>query len=381
MSGAACRRPRGLGPGCATLRDVKVARLCAASLLALVALGCRPPVDTTPPPDDGGTQETATVGDPIEIAGKRMAQGDLDGAEAEIDAALQKHADDHELWFAKGVIRQARKDDDGATQAWSRALELQPQFVPAIGGIGSVLLAKGDFDAAIDRFSEALRLQPDWADGHYNLGLALLGAKQRDKAVLAFERAAKLAPEDPTVLVQLADIYVQDEKTDAALPLLQHAAEVAPKDANVRVVWGNALVKRGDFEGAIGQYAQALQADPNNLDARLGLARAQQRAGKLADAAKQLELLTGVVPDSAVVWAEWGSVLAKQGQLDAALGKFDKAIAIDPKFEAAYVRRIGALVEGKRCKDARAALAALRDLEPADASMEAGQAAMGKCKK
>ncbi|MFO0634996.1 MAG: tetratricopeptide repeat protein [Nannocystaceae bacterium] len=150
----------------------------------------------------------------------------------------------------------------------------------------------------------------------------------------------------------------------------------------MRVVWGNALVKQEQFEAAIAQYAAALQADPNDLDARLGLSRAQQRTGKLAEAAKQLELLTQVVPDSAVVWAEWGSVLAKQGDLAAALAKFDRALAIDPKFEAAYVRRIPVRWSTRSAARTRARrLQALRDLEPDDAAMDAGVAAMGRCKK
>jgi tetratricopeptide (TPR) repeat protein len=354
-----------------------------AVLVVLAALACacpRPVTDdgNTKPPDDGGAP---VAGDPVEEAARLIEKGDFPGAEAVVDKALEQHKDNHELWFAKGVVRQAQNDDAGAEQAWNKALELSPEFVPAIHGTGAIRLAKGDFDAAIDKFTQALRLDPDFADAHYNLGLALLGAKQRDKAIQAFERAAKLAPNDATVLVQLADMYVQTDRPDLAIPLCKHAQEVAPELAGAYLVDGNALVKKGDFEGAIGEYTLALKRDPDDLDARLGLARAQQRAGKLADAAKQLELLTGVVPDSNVVWAEWGSVLAKQGDLAGAIAKFDKALAIDPKFEAGWVRKIGALAAAKRCKEAKDALGKLRDLEPEESAMDAGTAALGKCKR
>jgi tetratricopeptide (TPR) repeat protein len=354
-----------------------------AVLVVLVALtsACpRAPIDdgSSNPPDTAGTPAT---NDPVADAAKLIEQQDFRGAEAVVDEALGQHGDNHELWFAKGVVRQAQDDATGAEQAWGKTLELSPEFVPAINGIGAIRLAKGDFDAAIDRFTQALRLDPDFADAHYNLGLALLGAKQKEKAILAFERAAKLAPDDATMLVQLADMYVQAGKPELAIPLCTHAQEVAPDLATAYLVHGHALVKQGDFAGASTQFTQALKRDPDDLDARLGLARAQQRAGKLPEAAKQLELLTGVVPDSPVVWAEWGSVLAKQGDLAGALAKFDKALAIDPKFEAGWVRKVGALAQARRCKEAKDALGKLRDLEPDEASMDAANAALGKCKK
>jgi tetratricopeptide (TPR) repeat protein len=354
-----------------------IARTCV-TFLVLASFGCRPVETVDPEPD---TTPVPVAGDPVERAGKLMQDGDLRGAETIIDDALAQHKDDHELWFAKGVVRQAQQDDDGALQAWRKALELQTEFVPAIHGIGAIQLSRGDFAAAIDSFANALRLQPDFADAHYNIGLALLGDRQRPKAIEAFERAVKLAPDDPTMLVQLADMCVIDEKLDRAIELATHAAEVAPKDPAPFVVLGNALVKKGDYTGAIEKYANALRNDPDQLDARLGLTRAQQRAGKLADAAVQIELLAKAVPDSAVVWAEWGSILAKQGNLAGALEKFDRAIAIDKTFEAAYVRRIGALAEAKKCKDARAAAQVLRELEPAEESLEAGMAALGRCAK
>jgi tetratricopeptide (TPR) repeat protein len=360
---------------------MKPRALAATWSVALALFGTACPRGPVEDPEPEPQTKPPVAGDPVERAGKLMEQGDMRGAESVIDEALGQHKDNHELWFAKGVVRQAQNDDDGATLAWTKALELQPEFVPAIFGIGAVFLARGEFDNAIDRFTQALRIEPNFADAHYNIGLALLGTGARPKAIEAFERAVKLAPDDPTMLVQLADMYVIDEKLDAAIPLVTRASEVAPKDPTAFVVWGNALVKKGDFAGAIARYATALQNDPNGLDARLGLARAQQRAGKLADAAKQLELLTQVVPDSAVVWAEWGTVLAKSGDLTGALAKLDKAIAIDPKFEAAYVRKIAALTEAKRCKEARVAAQTLRDLEPADESLEAGLAALGRCKK
>ncbi len=355
------------------------ARCCP--LLVFLALGACGPKPTQPPDDGSGVGEEEGTDDPVDKAQRLLQKGDIRGAEAVIDEALGKHSDNHELWFAKGVAQQAQGNDDGAIQAWTKALGLRPEFVPAISGVGAILLARGEFDAAIDRFEDALRLQPDFADAHYNIGLALLGAGQRDKALVAVERAATLAPNDPAIVVQLADMYIAAGKHAEAVKLAERVVAASPQDPVAKVVLGNALVKLAEYDRAIASYQAALALAPGDPDARLGLARAEQRAGKLADAARELETLTKTVPQSAVVWAEWGSVLAKQGELAGALTKFEKALALDPKFDAAHVRKIGALAEGKKCKEARAAYQALVDIEPADESLDAGKLALGRCGK
>jgi tetratricopeptide (TPR) repeat protein len=353
-------------------------------LLPLVCLvvACRP--EPTNPPDDDGDE---TVGDPVpkdtvEKAALLLQKGDAPGADKLVSDALVEHPDDHELWFSKGVAQQALGNEPGATTAFQKTLELKPEFVPAMHALATLALSKREFDEAIDLLTKVLKLQPDFADAHYNLGVAYLETGKRTEALAAIEHAAELAPDDAEINVQLADMYIGLDRYDEAVAHAKRAVERAPQDPLARIVYGNALVKKGEFQAAIGEFEAAIAQRPGDLDARLGLARAQQRAGKLDDAAAGLKALSGdpEAGKSAVVWADWGSVLAKQGDLEGALAKLDRALELDPKFGAAHVRRIGALAGAKRCKDAKAAHAKLAKLEVDDRTKAAGATALAPCK-
>jgi Flp pilus assembly protein TadD len=116
------------------------------------------------------------------------------------------------------------------------------------------------------------------------------------------------------------------------------------------------------------------------LDAQLGLARALARQGKLDEAARELEDLLTKAPKSGMVLAELGGVLAKQGKLDAALANLDEAISLSPRTPSIHVKRIAALADAKKCKQAKSAYGALLELKPPDDAAQAAKQALGRCK-
>jgi tetratricopeptide (TPR) repeat protein len=105
------------------------------------------------------------------------------------------------LYFA------GNKDKDAAT-ALGRAVELKPDFVPALLSLGKVQIAQKQFDAAIDILSKAVILKPDSADVNQYLGEAYLQSKKGSKAVIYLNKAIELAPiEKADIHLRLASLY------------------------------------------------------------------------------------------------------------------------------------------------------------------------------
>jgi protein O-GlcNAc transferase len=346
--------------------------------LVLFLAGCPKQGPSTSPEDTESFEIVPR--DPVEHAAQKMQQGDPQGALDVVEEALAQNPDDPELHFARGVALQGLGEMDAAAASWTSAVALSPEFVPAIHALGTVALDRQAYDEAIERFQTTLQLKPDFVEARYNLALALLGAGKVPEARTALEQARQERPDDAAVLIVLADLHLAEGRVQEARPLTERAVSVAPRDAAAQAVHGSVLARQGDHAGALQAFTRAVELDPNDPNARLGLARAQLRLGAAAEAAGTLEALARELPRAAVVWVEWGTALAKLGQLEDAIEKLDRALEIDPSMVAAQVRRIGALAQAKRCKEAKAALGVLQKQKPPGNAVSTAKAALAGCK-
>jgi tetratricopeptide (TPR) repeat protein len=122
------------------------------------------------------------------------ARGDLDGALAEFDRAVELRSDYAEAYHNRGVVRQARGDLDGALADLDRAVELNPCCAEAYNNRGSARQARGDLDGALADYDRALELTShrDAAAIYHNRGVARRG--DFDGAIADFNRALAIDP-------------------------------------------------------------------------------------------------------------------------------------------------------------------------------------------
>ncbi|MBV1858330.1 MAG: tetratricopeptide repeat protein [Nannocystaceae bacterium] len=356
--------------------------LFSAAVLLSVLGGCEP--QSTAPPEDPDGAASLEPSDPIEAAARKMADGDSEGALALLEEALASTPRDHELLFSKGVALRKLGRTDDALAAWNATLSIEPDFFGALHAKGAVFLERQAWDEAIDALQAAASAKPDYADAHYNLGLAILGQggpNAVSKAQRALETAASLDAEDLDVALLLADLYIKQNRLDDAKPVLEAAVGRAPQDARVQATLGRLALKEGDGAAALAAFDKALAVSAADAGYQLGQAQAMLRLNRSAEAEAKLAALSKRAPESAVVWLEWGTALAKQGKLKPALEKMDEALKRAPHLISAQVRRIGLLSDLGRCNDAKAAMRTLREATEAQGALKVAQGAASGCKR
>lgn len=77
---------------------------------------------------------------------------------------------------------------------FDRAIQLNPDYVPALYNRGQANYSLGQFDAALVDFNNAIRLAPDEMVAYLNRGLALTEMEQYDKAIHDFNKIMKNFP-------------------------------------------------------------------------------------------------------------------------------------------------------------------------------------------
>jgi tetratricopeptide (TPR) repeat protein len=182
---------------------------------------------------------------------------------------------------------------------------LKPESAGAHAARGNVFLMLEQRAAATASYEQALHLDPANAVAHFNLGLILQMSGERERACRQFERAYELAPEIPDLLKNLTLSYIEFERYAEAQALLQGVLTGAPQHFEALKCIGLVLQKTHRPREALGYYEKARAVDSGDA-----------------------EFLNN-----------FGIVLQDLGRLDAAIEKYDAAIALKPDFTLAIWHR------------------------------------------
>ena len=159
------------------------------------------------------------------LAESLAASGQPEKAIAEYEAAIRKQPNNADLYEFLGEANQKVSRTDAATKAFQQALQLNPNSIVALYGLGSmkVLADKPEEGVQLLRKAETLHARPAPTDYYLGLGLAELG--QTAEAAQWFERSLANQPSpfiEQSAYFQLARAYQKlDRKADAQRAFLQ----------------------------------------------------------------------------------------------------------------------------------------------------------------
>lgn len=145
------------------------------------------------------------------------------------DRLMESHKNSPYLYDLKGRVFAASGDSEKAEAAFSKALELDPKWLPPYYRIGELYLQRGNLDAGIKKFEEAVQQQPDAIRPRFVLALLNQMNKRTDAARKNYEELLASDPDFMPAVNNLAYMLAEDSKDDSdlqkALSLAQKASE------------------------------------------------------------------------------------------------------------------------------------------------------------
>ena len=208
--------------------------------------------------------------------------------------------------------------------------------------------APGNLQRAVVAFSEALRLDARFVDAQAALAEAdwelydtTREPKYVEAAVQASKNAVALAPEDAGVRVALGVTLTRGGRNAEAVQELQRALAAEPNHDEARRYLGRALAALGRVDEAVAEWRKALVLRPNNWQVLSDMGLALYQAARYAEAEAAYRQLIELQPDNVIGYQMLGAVNQVQGNNDAALEYYGRAIAISPVPQA--LSNMGAL--------------------------------------
>ncbi|MBU7581704.1 MAG: tetratricopeptide repeat protein [Nostoc sp. TH1S01] len=308
-----------LDPNIAYTLDELLARLDqSAHLVQQLAINlttqASPAPTTTPNPVNTVTQAQAWF-----YQGLQQAKaGDLAGAIASYDRAIELQPESYEYWFNRGLTLFHLERFAEAVAAYDTAIDLKPDHYKAWYNRGGTLGELGLFAEAIASFSQAIEIHPNYPEAWASKALALLKLGQVWEAINSYDQALELQPQDPETW------YYR----------------------------GIALAVSEQYEEAIASYNQALELQPDYYEVWIDRGVVLFNLRQWSDAIASWDKALAVQSDFYLAWYNRGVALDNLGRREEAIASYEQAIAIKPDFHLAWYNQAVALFYLERYTEA-----------------------------
>jgi len=134
-------------------------------------------------------------GDLVNRGIEKGKQGDLDGAIADFNRAIELNPKDDAPYYNRAQAKRLKKDTAGAIADYTRAIELGSTNPAAYNNRGNARAENNDRDGAIADYTRAIELKPDYARAYYNRAVTKKDKGDTAGAEADFKMARKLDPE------------------------------------------------------------------------------------------------------------------------------------------------------------------------------------------
>ena len=228
---------------------------------------------------------------------------------------------------------------DHAITAFTKAMDLSPNFAAAYNNLGMVYGKKSDYAQAIEMLDKAIELNPNYADAYSNRGIVSSLKGDYAHAIEMLDKAIELNPNHADAYSNRGIANLKRGNYISAIVDLDKAIELNPNHADAYNNRGVIYNNKGEVDLAIADCTKAIELNPNHADAYYNRSLAYHKKGEFARAIKDCERTIELNPNHADAYNSRGVIYNNKGEVDLAIADCTKAIELNPNHADAYYNR------------------------------------------
>jgi tetratricopeptide (TPR) repeat protein len=332
-----------------------------------------------------------TAADPVGLITSALRAGQFVRALQILQPELEKSPRNRQLWALRGIALSGTGDKKEALGAFRKALEISPDYLPALEGAAQIEYEDGGKDAA-PLLLHVLKLRPNDPTSHAMLAVLYYRRGDCASAVSHFDQSGSLTGSQPGALQEYGDCLVRLKQPEKAISLLSRALSQLPgpnaeircllasiqmmaqhaKDAiatlqpllqdnatapSVLDLAASAYEADGNTPEAVRLLRQAIVANPHDVNLYLDFANVSLDHQSFQVGVDMINAGLRAEPNAAALYVARGVLYVQLAQYDNAEADFEKANALDPR------QSMGSAAEGLAAvqkNDPDRALAAVR---------------------
>ncbi|MBD2435252.1 tetratricopeptide repeat protein [Nostoc sp. FACHB-110] len=265
--------------------------------------------------------------------------GDLVGAIASYDRAIELQPDAYDYWFNRGLTLFHLERFAEAVAAYDTAIDLKPDHYKAWYNRGGTLGELGLFAEAIASFNQAIEIHANYPEAWASKALALLKLGQIGEALAAYDQALELQPQDPETWYYRGIALAVSEQYTEAIASYNQALELQPDYYEVWIDRGVVLFNLRQWSEAIASWDKALVHQPDFYLAWYNRGVALDNLGKREEAIASYEKAIAIKPDFHLAWYNQAVALFYLERYAEAIASYDNALQIKLDYWEAWIGR------------------------------------------
>jgi tetratricopeptide (TPR) repeat protein len=188
---------------------------------------------------------------------------ELDKAHARVDQALSSYPNIAWLHFLKGQTYRVQNNGSAAEAEYRRALELDPNYLPAYSSLAEMFIAGKQEDRAIAEYKKILAIRPDNATVYTLIGMLEDARQNHDAAAESYRKALELDQNASIAANNLSWLYAVTGKgnLDEAVRMAQTVVQRNPNIAGFVDTLGWVYYKKNLYAAAVEQLQKAVALD------------------------------------------------------------------------------------------------------------------------
>jgi putative PEP-CTERM system TPR-repeat lipoprotein len=261
----------------------------------------------------------------------RFAEGDTEAAIRDLQAAsaMDPKASSADLTLIANLFRQKKYDE--ALTAINRLQQKQPDSPLVYNLKGVVYLSKRDVPAARANFEKAVQIQSNYLPAIGNLAQLDRLEKKPDVARKRFETVLEKEPKNEQALLGYASLLQSLGGEPGEIEsLLKKAVTASPQSIDARLALVNFYLRKGDGKLALASAQEADAAIPNDPRTLQLLGQVQQATGDATLAVDTFNKLVAAQPGTAAPLLRLAQALVAAKDYDKAIEKLREALKINP---------------------------------------------------
>lgn len=288
-----------------------------------------------------------------------QSEGDMEGAEASVDIALEKSDKSAEALWQKAEIRRLRGDNTAAVDFATRSLEVNPYRRQSLITRGLAYAAGNNVDDTLADAETLIERNAKDPLGAFLKGWALAQKGETDGALAAMAEGIGVESYLPALYLSSA-LHLRAGQLEQARSKIDRFLDKAPESYRGKLTAAAISYQSGDFDEAVSALEPLYAGNAEDSKVVTMLAYAYEQSGEREKAAALFDEASALTPDNEDL--TFRSAQAKIGSGDVEAGVEDLAGLVDSATGGPRAATLLFLTH-LRAKDTEKAKEALAQLE------------------